>query len=137
MASVGTFLTIISGIMILFYLGGLDVPTSTIIGTFQEHFSDFSLSNFFTSMEGIVSGLLVGGLIFAGIRSGVEGVRITLTAGYASLLLIGFGADIVSINLFLHEQGMAFVAMIADLLLIPLGVLGAHSVMTWWSGGVD
>ena len=127
--SVYKWLIVISGLMLLFNMAGLQTFTGAVIGEFSGNFQNFKLSNFFDTIQdvvllGAVAGTIVVGLLF---RRSPESA---LLVPYATLLL-AFSADLVMIYQ-TAQQSEAWIGQIASLLLIPIAVGYAHSVVSWW-----
>ena len=124
------WLVIIGGLTMLFAFSGLPTASNAIITTIADNFQDFKLSNFFTVINaGIVAGA-VGGLIVVGLlfRRSPESA---LLVPYAALLLT-FVADAISITL-LANQYETWIASLVAIILIPLTLGYAHSIISWWA----
>ncbi len=127
--SVYKWLIVIAGLMLLFEMAGLQTFTGEVVGEFSGNFENFKLSNLFDTIQdvvllGAIAGTIVVGLLF---RRSPESA---LLVPYASLLLF-FVADLITIYGVANDS-TPWIGKLASLLLVPVAIGYAHSVVSWW-----
>lgn len=128
------YLVIILGLILILNLAGIETTSNRILTEFgvMDGSSGITLSEFFFSVEGILSVIAATGTIVIGLyfKSSPESF---LLIGYATTIL-WFVADLVSIITYANANYAGWVASVIGLILSPLAMGYIHSVLSWWGG---
>lgn len=135
MARVYTYLFITTGIMMLLYLAGINTTSGYILQYFDpvQHPENFANTGFYTLITGLLIALLAGGIYLGYIfRVNPESYII---AGFCATLAL-FVGDMISIIVYYRGAypEMAWIGYLIDLLLFPVVIGFALSILSFWRG---
>ena len=126
--SVYKWLIVVAGLMLLFQMGGINTVSGKLLDEFGNNFENFKFSNLFDTIEDAilasVGAAIVVGFLFR--RSPESAILVA----YASLLLF-FVADLITIYGVANDS-TPWIGKLASLLLVPVAIGYAHSVVSWW-----
>jgi hypothetical protein len=128
MGKVATMLTIMSGLMLLFYFTGLTSGAPNAFMTLLLNPSNFAFSTFWTTFLGasvalIVFGGFVASILYMNPHLIVMGALLSSMIGFLNDFMI-VANKVISTN-----------QMIGLLIFSPFAVLFVISIIEWWRGG--
>ena len=127
-----TYLIIMVGLMMIFYLAGITTTTGRIITAMHIFdIENFSFGEFFDSAATIFGGIIAAGITIGAIYAGKP--EIILLLGYA-VVLLAFVGDLIGIVTYMNSNYGGWLASVVGLIIAPLAVGYVHSVISWWGG---
>lgn len=140
MAKIFTYMIMVIGLMVLFYVSGVTPNTGSSLGqnniTNASSLSNFKLFSYDTVIERYVTNLGVGAVAGIVIGLTVPGIaEIAISAGIAGAVLASFIGDLISIVTTLNT-GESWIGWLIFLVMTPL-VFGYVIALWDWIRGRD
>jgi len=132
MARVFNYLVLATGLMMLFYIAGINTASGYVLNNLNVfNPSGIGITNIVTLIAGIFAAAVFAGVVIGFFtKSPTESI---LLAGYAEVLLL-FIADLLFIVIYMEANYGGWLATITGLIMMPLVVGYIHSVVSWWGG---
>lgn len=133
-----TYIFIVIGIQMLLYLAGISLASGYVLGTLNPFSPEnFQTGGFYLKIIGILTLTIAGGVVLGYyFRVNPESY---IVGGLAGTVLILFVGDLISIivNYKANNPQFLWMAYLIDLVLFPVAVTFALSLISWWRGASD
>lgn len=133
-----TYIFIVIGIQMLLYLAGVNLTSGYVLGQLNPFSPEnFQSSQFVITIIGILAVTTIGGVVLGYLfRVNPESYIVGTLAGTILILFIG---DMISIITDYKAANPEFLwmAYLIDLILFPIAVAFALSLISWWRGASD